>query len=241
MLQRATAVAGHLRDALYPPTCMMCDNRIQDMVGLCPACWSDTPFITGAACNLCGTPLPGTDDEIAKCDDCLTLARPWDEGRAALVYAGGGRRMALALKHSDRTELAKGAAQWMHRRARDILSDDTVFVPVPIHRWRLLKRRYNQAALLAQHLARRSGGTFAPETLARHRETPSQDHRNVTDRFANVSGAFTLKQAVKNKHIALVDDVMTSGATLAACADVLRQGGARRITAVVLARVAKDG
>jgi len=221
---------------------MMCDNRVQEDGGLCPTCWSETPFLSGACCDLCSLPLPGIDDGPMRCDECLTLARPWDEARAALAYAGVGRKMVLALKHGDRTELARGGARWIHRRARDILTTRTQFVPVPIHRWRLLKRRYNQSALLAQELARLSDAPFRPMALHRHRETPSQDHRSVADRYANIEGSISLGPAaeVRGAHIALVDDVMTSGATLTTCADVLQQAGAARITILLLARVAKD-
>ncbi|MEM7641662.1 MAG: ComF family protein [Pseudomonadota bacterium] len=236
-LQQAAAFA---RDLLYPPACLTCDTRVQDHGGLCPACWSETPFITGAACDLCGVPLPGDDDGPARCDDCLTLARPWDEGRAAFCYAGKGRAMVLSLKHGDRTDLAQGAGRWLHRAARDVLTPATLLVPVPLHRWRLLKRRYNQSALLAQDLARRSGAEYGPMVLTRTRQTLSQDHRSVSDRFANLRDAITLTGDVQGRHVAIVDDVMTSGATMAACADVLRQGGATRITALALARVAKD-
>lgn len=242
-MQRVTRVTvAALRDALYPQTCVLCDARVEEAHGLCPDCWSDTSFIAGAACDLCGTPLPGSSDgTAARCDDCLTLARPWDEGRTVLAYAGGGRRMVLALKHGDRTELAEAAALWMHRRARDLLTPETLLVPVPIHRWRLLKRRYNQSALIAQALARRTGGPFLPEALVRARPTPSQDHRGTADRFANLQSAIRQgKDDLSGRHVALIDDVMTSGATLAACADVLRAGGAGRISALVLARVAKD-
>lgn len=237
-LQRA---AGALRDALYPRTCLLCEARVEEDHALCPACWSETPFISGAACGLCGTSLPGAADGPARCDDCLTLARPWDEGRAALSYAGGGRRLALALKHGDRTELAAAAARWMHRGARDLVGPATVFVPVPIHRWRLLKRRYNQSALIAGHLARLTGGRHAPFALVRTRQTQSQDHKSVTDRFENLRGAIGPgPEDLAGSHVALIDDVMTSGATLSACADVLRSMGAARITVLTLARVAKD-
>ncbi|MEM9797766.1 MAG: ComF family protein [Pseudomonadota bacterium] len=231
-----------LKDALYPPTCMMCDARVQEDGGLCPTCWAATPFITGAACQMCGTPLPGDDDGPSRCDDCLTLARPWNEGRAALVYAGGGRRLVLALKHGDRTELVKGAAAWMHRRSHDLLTARTRLVPVPLHRWRLLKRRYNQSALLAAELAQRCGGTFAPADLQRGRSTPSQDHRSVADRFANIAGAISAAPDLdlSGEQVVLVDDVMTSGATLAACTDALHGAGAERVSVLVLARVAKD-
>ena len=242
-LQRAAGrIVAAARDALYPQTCVLCDTRVQEAHALCPDCWSDTSFITGAACGLCGVPLPGASDgTVDRCDDCLTLARPWDEGRAVLRYAGGGRRMVLALKHGDRTELAEAGALWLHRKARDLLTPETVFVPVPIHRWRLLKRRYNQSALIAKALARHSGGTFAPEALTRCRATPSQDHRGTRERYANLEGAIGPgRESVDARHVALVDDVMTSGATLTACSDILRRCGAARITVLVLARVAKD-
>ncbi|WP_371155748.1 double zinc ribbon domain-containing protein [Jannaschia sp. 2305UL9-9] len=231
-----------MRDALYPQTCVLCDERVEDENALCPACWAETPFVTGAACDMCGASLPGASDGSAdRCDDCLRTPRPWDEGRAALSYAGGGRRMVLALKHGDRTELAEAAARWILRRSRTLIGPETVFVPVPIHRWRLLKRRYNQSALICAALARLTGGTFAPEGLTRLRQTPSQDRKGTADRFANLEGAIGRMQPdLAGRHVALVDDVMTSGATLTACAEVLRRGGTPRITVLMLARVAKD-
>jgi ComF family protein len=242
VLQRVGTGLTAAADLLWPRTCPLCEERVEDANGLCPACWSDTPFISGAACDLCGVGLPGASDGGAmRCDECLTLARPWDAGRSVLAYAGGGRRLVLRLKHGARTELAEVAAHWMHRRARDLLVPGTAVVPVPIHRLRLLSRRYNQAALIARALARLSGTRHAPEALRRVRRTPSQDHRGVADRFANVAGAIAAgPESVAGASVVLVDDVMTSGATLAACADVLRRSGAGRIAVLTLARVAKD-
>ncbi len=235
-------VAAVLRDALYPVSCMMCDARVEEEGALCPVCWADTPFLSGACCDLCGLSLPGEQDGTAQCDECLTRGRPWDEGRAALAYGGTARRLVLSFKHGDRTELATGAARWMHRRARDLLTAETLLVPVPVHRWRLLKRRYNQAALLAQALALRTGGQCDPMALTRYRWTPSQERRSVADKFANVADAIDAnpKADLAGRHVALVDDVLTSGATLAACAQALRRAGAARITVLVLARVAKE-
>ncbi len=244
-LQRAGPVARIARaalTALYPTTCMMCDARVEEEGALCPTCWADTTFLSGACCDLCGRSLPGDADGVAHCDECLRVERPWDEGRAALAYAGAGRRLVLALKHGDRTELARGAGRWLHARARDILSPGTMIAPVPIHRWRLLRRRYNQSALLAADVARRAGAEFAPQALLRHRQTPSQEKRSFADRFANVADAIAVAPGadVAGRHVAVVDDVMTSGATLSACGEALRGAGAARVTMLILARVAKD-
>ena len=236
-MQRA-ALAVH--DALFPATCLVCHAPVAT-VGLCPPCRRDAPFVSGAACDGCAVPLPGHADGALLCDHCRVAPRPWDEARAALLYDGTGRRLVLQLKHADRTELAQAASTWLGRAARDVLRPDTLVVPVPLHRLRLLRRRYNQSAEIARALARLTGGPYRPTALRRIRATLPQDHRSRPDRQANVAGSIALSEDVAGAHVALVDDVMASGATMAACAQALRGGGAARITALALARVARGG
>ena len=237
-LQRALHAAAGL---IWPVTCMMCEERVEEEGALCPACWRATPFVGGTACDACGIALPGHDAGLVTCDECLATPRPWSRGRAALSYGDGARSLVLALKHGDRTDLARGAGRWMHRRGRDLIGPETLIVPVPIHRWRLLRRRYNQSALLAADIARRAGAVYAPEALRRHRSTPSQEKRSFADRRANVADAISVTPgaAVAGRHVAVVDDVMTSGATLEACGEALRAAGAARVTVLILARVAR--
>lgn len=230
---------------VYPPRCLSCAGMVGSDFGLCPDCWRDTPFCTGLVCDACGTPLPGEDDGTAvHCDDCLTLGRPWLRGRAAMLYGGTGRKLVLALKHADRTDLARPAADWLMRAARPILAPDMLVAPVPLHWWRLFRRRYNQAALLSAGLARRAGLDHCPDLLARARHTGSQDGRGRDGRFANVQGAFRVaprhRDLIGGRHVLLVDDVMTSGATLAACAEAVLAAGATAVSVCVMARVAKD-
>ncbi len=231
--------------AIYPPQCVGCEAAVESEHGLCADCWKETRFIQGTVCNTCGMPLLGEDDgEAVQCDDCMTIARPWIKGRAALIYKDKGRRLVLALKHGDRTDLAVPAARWMAQRAGDILSDDPVLVPVPLHWSRLLKRRYNQAALLSAQLAKITGATHCVDALYRPVKTKPLDGHNRDARFAALSQAITdnPRRAVllKGRKVVLVDDVMTSGATLAACAEALLAIGAGRLCVLTLARVAKD-
>ena len=230
---------------LYPPQCISCTAPVQSDFGLCADCWRETPFVSGLVCDRCGMPLPGEDEgRVEYCDDCLTFARPWDRGRAALLYKDNARRLVLALKHGDRMDLARPASGWMLRAVRPILQPGTLVVPVPLHWMRLFRRRFNQAALLSRAIARGAGLDHCPDALVRHRSTGNQDGKTRDARFANLVDAFSVPrrrvQLIEDRDILLVDDVMTSGATFAAVTEALFSAGARSVNVTCLARVAKD-
>ena len=216
---------------------------VQSDFGLCGTCWRDTPFIGGTVCEGCGVPLPGEPDGFRiDCDDCMTTARPWAEGRAAMLYRDKARALVLALKHGDRTDIARSAGVWMARAARPILRDGMVIAPVPIHWTRLLRRRYSQSALLAQAVARETGLAVCPDLLIRPTRTPMLDGLGAEARFATLADAIRAhpRRRLEGREVLLVDDVMTSGATLAACAEACRAAGSGDVRVLVLARVAKD-
>jgi predicted amidophosphoribosyltransferase len=230
---------------LYPPQCISCAAPVTSDFGLCGDCWRETPFVAGLVCDLCGVPLPGEDPgHRVLCDDCLTIARPWSQGRAALIYKDNARKMALALKHGDRMDLARPAAKWMLKVAQPILQPGMLVVPVPLHWFRLIRRQYNQAALLSGAVAKLAGLPQCPDVLVRHRHTGSQDGRTRDGRFANLVSAFSVPKRhlklVKQRDILLVDDVMTSGATFAAATEALFAAGVRSVAVLSFARVAKD-
>ncbi len=230
---------------LYPPRCLSCDALVTEDFGLCGTCWAATRFLTGLVCDKCGAALPGEEDGTPiLCDDCLTIARPWARGRAALAYDGNGRRLVLALKHGDRQDIARPAGGWLLRAAEPILQPGMLVAPVPLHWLRLVRRRYNQAALLSREVARRAGLEHCPDLLIRRRRTPSQEGRDRAARFANLAEAVAVAPRraplLAGRAVLLVDDVMTSGATFAAAAEACLAAGAATVSVLALARVAKE-
>ena len=126
---------------------MSCGLETDNERGLCQSCWVDTHFAAGQVCDSCGVPVPeGTLDPV-HCDSCLSFPPVWDQGRCSVLYEGTGRKLILLLKHSDRLDLAPEMAQWMYTSIMPLLDEETVIVPVPLHHFRLLHRRFNQAAI----------------------------------------------------------------------------------------------
>jgi len=228
-------------ELIYPSQCLSCSERVMDDFGLCGACWRETPFISGLVCDKCGVPMLGDSQ---------------GEAAALFVYSGNARRIVLALKNGDRHDLARPAAGWMAAAARPILRENSLIVPVPLH-WmrllkrrynqamRLLKRRYNQAALLGQELSHQLKLAHCPDLLQRTRRTRRLDGLNREDRFMMIGGSIRVhprrRHRIIGRPVLLVDDVMTTGATLAACAEACLLAGAAEVNVLTLARVAKDG
>lgn len=236
-MQRALSI-------LYPPQCHLCDAQLAEENGLCGACWARVPFLRGLVCEMCGTALPGAEAVHVLCDDCLANPRPWDAGRAAVSYHDHGRRVVLALKYGDRLDLARPAARWMCAAGADFLGLETVFVPIPVHWTRLITRRYNQAAELSRALAHECGGTHCPDALQRTRRTLQHRGLSVEERMRNMEAAIEPNPKrlpiLKGARVALVDDVMTSGATLTAGTRALRAAGVEHVFVLLLARAEKS-
>jgi len=230
---------------IYPSRCTMCDALVESDFALCGSCWRDTPFIFGTCCDACGVPLPGDEAaEGALCDECLRTARPWAQGRAALLYKDNGRKLVLALKHGDRQEILRPAGQWLARAAVPLLAPTTLIVPVPLHWMRMLKRSFNQSALLAQALARETGHAHCPDLLLRPRRTRQLKGFKQDERFAMLDQAIVAnprrRHRIVGRDVLIVDDVMTTGATLAAATQACYAAGAANVNILTLARATKD-
>jgi predicted amidophosphoribosyltransferase len=238
--------AGTIRalDTVFPHQCLACDTRVEAR-GLCGACRGEAVFLQGLVCDACGAPLPGEGDGGREmCDDCLCWPRPWGQGRAAMAYSGTGRRLVLALKHGDRQDIVGPASAWMATAAGALELSDAVLCPIPLHPWRRLKRRDNQAALLARGVAAVLGQEYRPDLLIRTRRTRPTDGMTRDERFEELRGSHAVRpgrdDALSGRHVLLIDDVMTSGATLAAATEAVLRSGAARVSVLVLARVIKD-
>lgn len=203
--------------------------------------WSRIPFIDGPLCDGCGTPFEYDLGAGVRCADCMAKPRAFSRGRAACLYDDASRGVILQLKHADRTDLAPMLARWISRSARDLLEDADAIAPVPLHRGRLLGRRYNQAAEIARPLSRLSGVPYLPDALVRVRATQTQGGKSGSGRRRNVAAAFAVPPGrgaqVTGKRILLIDDVMTTGATLEGCARALLAAGATCVDVAVVARV----
>jgi ComF family protein len=229
---------------IFPPLCVSCRMRVGEAHALCAACWNAISFIEGPLCSGCGSPFevdPGSDTLCGAC-----LARPHDfrQARSLFRYDDASRPLILAFKHGDRLDHAPAFARWLERTGRPLFADAELLVPVPLHRWRLWKRRYNQAAVIAEGLAKITGLPHDPLVLEKRRSTKSQGEMpSAKARRRNVLNAFRVPPEravrVRGRNIILVDDVFTTGATLNACARALKRAGAARVDALTLARVVK--
>lgn len=206
---------------------------------LCAPCWSALDFLEGEGCASCGVPM---DQPGLICGRCLQAPPDHDGARAAVAYGGLARDLVVRLKHGRRTGLARLMALIMTRHVG--AGADAVLVPVPLHRWRLWRRGFNQSMVLARHIAVRTGLRVEADTLFRRKPTPMLGPLSARQRAKAVKGVFAVgpeaKPLIAGQHILLVDDVYTSGATANACAKALKRAGAASVTVLCWARVLQD-
>ena len=237
---------------LLPPRCLACGDLVEVQGTLCAPCWSAITFVAEPLCRRCGLPFAFESGDASvpsgdagyDCGACLAAPPPFDRARAVMRYDDASRPLLLGFKHGDRTEAARPFAGWMARSGADLLAGAELVAPVPLHWRRLIARRYNQAALLSQPLARSAGIDAVPDLMQRRRATPSQGRLSRAERQRNVAGAFAVNPArvtlLRGRRLLLVDDVMTTGATVSACARAALKAGAAAVDVLVLARAVRD-
>ncbi len=227
-------------NVVFPPRCFLCAQMIGDAGQICTDCWQDLRFITSPQCHTCGHPFEFSLGEGALCGGCIQEPPPYDMARSVLCYDDASRKLVTRFKFGDMLHPAEALASWMTRAGKECLQDADYIVPVPLHRLRLIKRRYNQAALLAKVIAKKSTVPLLVDAMQRTRHTTPQSGLSRRQRKINVRGAFSVTalrlQQIQDKRIVLVDDVMTTGATLEACAKALKKAGAKEVRVLTLAR-----
>ncbi|MEO0635604.1 MAG: ComF family protein [Pseudomonadota bacterium] len=254
--QHLSALGQAMVRLIVPPTCMLCETVCAADGAVCADCWPKFHFLTPPLCAVTGAPFAYKLGAGALSAEAIANPPDYDLARAALLYNAPARRLVSRLKYSDDTALARWMGQWMARPLSDALMNSlherssnvtTPLIPVPLHRKRLAERRYNQSAELARVLARHMGPQFAfdPESLVRHRATAAQVGLGEKARQRNVAGAFRVpkerRPQIAGRSVVLVDDVLTTGATVNACARALKRAGASHVIVVTFARVPHGG
>ena len=227
-------------DTLYPPICLACRAATSEAGALCSSCWRAMRFIERPFCDRLGTPFEHDLGEGLLSPQAVTDPPVFQRARAVARFEDGpARRLVHRLKYSDRGELAAPMGAWMARAGADVLAEADAITPVPLHARRLWTRRFNQAAALGREIARRAGKPFEPALLQRVKATRSQVGLSREQRVQNMQGAFRAAPgaSVQGRRIALVDDVLTSGATANAAARALLRAGAAQVDLIVFARV----
>ncbi|AQS42194.1 MAG: ComF family protein [Candidatus Tokpelaia hoelldobleri] len=226
---------------LFPPGCPGCGRAIAAIGTICSDCWLELPFLTPPFCPVMGIPFHSDYGDGILSGEALASPPPFDHARAVVAHEGLARNLVTRLKYGARTDLAPWMATWMVRAGYDLVSACDMIVPVPLHRRRFWKRGYNQSAELARAIARICGKPFCPQLLARRKPTRPQVGLSAKRRADNVRGVFAVPPrgaaALKHKHIVLVDDVYTTGATVKAAARILKRAGAARVDVLTFSRV----
>ena len=229
-------------DLALPPRCPGCGAPVGADGRFCVTCWSALRFVGPPWCAGCGVPFAFEANPDALCDDCAVSPPRHGGVRTAVAYGPIARRLALRLKYSGRIGLAETMAGLM---VRHLPAAAELVTPVPLHRWRLWSRGYNQAALLARAVARRGGLPCAADLIVRTRSTPVLRGLSGRERSRAVANAFAVGPAgcalIAGRRLVLIDDVHTSGATAAACAAALLDAGAADVTVLCWARVLARG
>ncbi len=223
---------------MLPAQCLSCHAVVDTHGAICATCWNDINFIGLHKCYVCGLPFAFDLGPKALCRHCTEEKPKFNKAVAVCKYENTARKLAIRLKFGDSVSLAPYLAKMMVGSGSELIGKADIIAPIPLHFMRKIARKYNQAALLARQVAKISEKNYEPFLLKRVRRTKQQTKLHRRDRKSNVDGAFVVANVdVFGKTVLLVDDVMTTGSTLSACAKALKERGARRVYCLVFARV----
>lgn len=232
-----------LIDFAIPLTCPYCDKIIDSKQILCDECYEKIRFIHGTKCYRCGRPLPleETDEKIL-CGTCLEKRPIYDQARSVFIYDDFSRKAILRLKYSDRTDFRRFFVHFMLKAGTDLFEKTDMITPVPLHWKRKLKRMYNQADVLGELIAYKLNKPYHSRLLIRQKNTIAQERKTAKERLQNVKEAFSINkpELVHGKTILIIDDVLTTGATVNACAKELKEQGAKAVYVLTIAMAIRE-
>ncbi|MBC6685826.1 ComF family protein [Wolbachia pipientis] len=224
---------------IFPNVCVSCEYIIDGNLNLCSECNKKINFLTKHYCNVCGVVI---SDNIHTCGKCIINPPPFKVLRSVFAYDQHSKNMIINFKFFDNLNYVKIYAKWIHQANQDTFQNAEVIIPIPLHKMRLFKRKYNQAALLAKELSKLSNLSYTPFAIKRLRHTAPQAGLSLKQREKNLKKAFKTsnKEFIKNKIVILVDDVVTTGATVRSCSQEILNSGAKEVRVLSLARTVND-
>lgn len=226
-------------DILFPHACQLCETHI-DQAGLCNNCWIKIEFIGNNRCYICGMPLIQVRSHKELCGICILNKPAYDRAFSVFVYNEHSKDLIHKLKYNDKTYLTEIFADWFLRIIPEINDQIDYVIAVPIHKIKLLKRGYNQASLLARKLSAKTKLYYLPNCLEKTINTISQSGLRKQDRAKNIKKSFKINESlidkIKGKNLLLIDDVLTTGATINACSRILKKNGVNKIYVLTVGR-----
>lgn len=240
----AKEIQKSLTDYLFPPVCLNCMTSLEIPNTVCPTCWQKINFLTHPLCEINGTPFPFDIEQGTISAQALKNPPSYDKARGVAAYDGTMKELIHKLKYNDRHELLNLFANWMTFSGKELITQSDLILPIPLYKTRLWQRRFNQSALLAKRLSEITNTPYDSSILLRQKKTRSQVGLSSKERYQNLKNAFvveqTKKEKVENKSVLLIDDVITTGATINSAALSLKNSGAKTVNILSLAIVTNN-
>ncbi len=231
-------------NTVLPPRCAATGEIVDVQGAVSPNFWAELQFIENPFCKKCGIPFSFEIDAECICAACMEIEPFFDQTRCPVVYNDASRRLILNFKFNDKTSFVHTFTPWMIRAGKELIYDSDYIIPIPLHPKKLRQRRFNQAALLAHEIAKKTSGNYLPDGLVSTRLTSPQKGLSKKRRVANVGGAFAIHDnhlnAFAHKKVLLIDDIFTTGATLNEASRMLKNAGAAEVNVLTIARVTKE-
>ena len=226
-------------DLIFPRKCIICD-RYDCQTEVCTECWKKLSFISQPSCFICSTPFPYENEKESICAECIVNKPSYDRSISILEYDDASKKIIHDFKYKDQLHILEYIVNLMTNIGKDIFNDLDIIAPVPIHKYKLLKRGYNQSALIAMNVAARKDLPYFPQLLIKSKNTLAQTGLKKSQRTINIRNSFELNNKlysnIADKNILLIDDVITTGSTVNECSRILKKEGANKVLILTLAK-----